>query len=74
VLIGGDMIPIPWMGTHRPIWRILKDKAEQYKRLGIFLFTNHDGVGGGAWIYYKNCNLFDKSTRRKHMPGEEIFC
>ncbi len=72
VLIGGDMNTNTVDGDSQANMEDLKDKAEQYKRLGDIPFYEPMMALAEARGYtYKNCNLFDKSTRRKHMPGEE---
>jgi endonuclease/exonuclease/phosphatase family metal-dependent hydrolase len=71
VLIGGDMNTNTVDGDSQANMEDLKDKAEQYKRLGDIPFYEPMMALAEARGYtYKDCNLFDKSTRRKHMPGE----
>lgn len=72
VLIGGDMNTNTVDGDSQANMEDLKDKAEQYKRLGSI--PSHEPMMAIAEAHgytYRDCNLFDKSTRRKHMPGEE---
>ncbi len=72
VLIGGDMNTNTVDGDSQPNMEALKDKTEQFKRLGDIPFYEPMLALAEARGYtYRNCNLFDKSTRRKHMPGEE---
>lgn len=72
VLIGGDMNTNTVDGDSQANMEELKEKTEQYKRLGDIPFYEPMMELAVARGYtYRNCNLFDKSTRRKHMPGEE---
>ena len=72
VLIGGDMNTNTVDGDSQSNMEELKDKAELMKRLGaIPEYEPMMELAAARGYAYRDCNLFNKSTRRKHMPGEE---